>query len=144
MKIVKPPKTQYFWYAIFALCFIAFQLVQDKVRPAYTGENLTIKYLLGIAPNFFPAIGIPALFFVLIPIVNKKNSANKWLNEKRHITANLISQTGLLSWEFLQKITRNGHFDWNDIIWTLIGALIFQIIWMITPIRHKVSYVEKR
>ena len=136
---MKTSKSLYYWFALFALCFIAYQQVQDNIRPAYTGGNLTIKYLLGIAPNFFPAIGIPALFILIIP---QMKWTNKWLNEKKHITANLISLAGLLSWEFLQTLTTRGHFDWNDILWTLIGAFVFQLIWTITPIRYKEKYDE--
>jgi len=131
---MKTSKSLYYWFALFALCFIAYQLVQDNIRPNYTGGNLTIIYLLGIAPNFFPSIGIPALFVVLIP---QMKLTSKWLNEKKHITANLISLTGLLSWEFLQTITIRGHFDWNDVLWTMIGALVFQLIWIVSPIRYK-------
>jgi hypothetical protein len=134
---MKTSKSLYYWFALFALCFIAYQQVQDNIRPAYTGGNLTVKYLLGIAPNFFPSIGIPALFVVLIP---QMKQTSKWLNEKRHITANIISLIGLLSWEFLQPITTRGHFDWNDVIWTLIGAFVFQLIWTITPNRYKEKY----
>lgn len=134
---MKTPKSLYYWHVLFALCFIAYQQVQDNIRPNYTGGNLTITYLLGIAPNFFPGIGIPALFVVLIP---QMKQTSKWLNEKRHITANIISLTGLLFWEFLQTITTRGHFDWNDVLWTLIGAFVFQIIWTITPIRYKENY----
>ena len=132
-------KSLYYWFAVFALCFFTYQQVQDNIRPAYADGNLTIKYLLGIAPNFFPAIGIPALFIVIIP---QMKLTNKWLNEKKHITANLISLTGLLSWEFLQTITTRGYFDWNDILWTLIGAFVFQLIWTISPIRYKEKYDE--
>lgn len=120
----------YYWFALFALCFIAYQQVQDNIRPNYSGNNFIFKYLLGIAPNFFPSIGIPALFVVLIPQMKK---TNKWLNEKKHITANLISLIGLLSWEFLQVTTTRGRFDWNDILWTFIGAFVFQLIWTMTP-----------
>ncbi len=131
---MKTSKSLYYWFAIFALCFIAYQQVQDNIRPNYTGGNLTIIYLLGVAPNFFPGIGIPALFVVLIP---QMKLSGKWLNEKKHITANLISLTGLLSWEFLQTLTTRGHFDWNDVLWTLIGAVVFQIIWILTAKRFK-------
>jgi hypothetical protein len=55
---------------------------------------MTVKYLLGIAPNFFPSIGISALFVALIP---QMKLTNKLLNEKKHIVANLISLTGLIS-----------------------------------------------
>lgn len=127
-------KSLYYWFALFALCFIAYQQVQDNIRPNYTGGNWTLIYLLEIAPNFFPAIGLPALFVVLIPQLKR---TNKWLNEYKHITANIISLSGLLSWEFLQTITTRGHFDWNDILWTLIGAFVFQIIWILTTKRFK-------
>ena len=99
----------------------------------YLVEKQDVK-LLGIAPNFFPGIGISALFVVLLP---QMTLASKWHNEKKHITANLISVTGLLSWEFFQTKTTRGHFDWNDVLWTIIGAFAFQHIWTITPWRYK-------
>jgi hypothetical protein len=114
--------------------------VQDNIRPGYTGGNLTIIYLLGIAPNFFPGIGLPALFVVLIP---QMKQTGKWFNEKKHITANLISLAGLISWEFLQTQSTRGHFDWNDVLWTLIGAFVFQLIWTITPGRYKENFGEE-
>lgn len=70
MKIIFKPT--YYWFTIFAMTFIAYQLVQDNIRPNYYGNNLIVKYLMGIAPNFFPGIGIPALFVILIPELNKK------------------------------------------------------------------------
>ena len=130
-------KPAYYWFAIFALTSVAYQLVQDNIRPNYKGDDLIIKYLLGIAPNFFPAIGLPALFVILIPEFNKGKNPDQWLNNKIHLTANLISLAGLLSWEFLQTTTTRGRFDWNDILWTLIGALIFQLIWILSPIKYK-------
>lgn len=64
---MKTSNNSYYWFALFALCFIAYQQIIDNNRPHYIGDNSTIKYLLGIAPNFLPAIGIPALFVILIP-----------------------------------------------------------------------------
>lgn len=55
-------KAMYYWFTWFAGSFITYQQIIDNIRPNYTGGNQTITYLLGIAPNFFPAIGIPALF----------------------------------------------------------------------------------
>jgi hypothetical protein len=95
---------------------------------------VTIKYLLGIAPNFFPAIGIPSLFLILIP---QLKWTNKWFKDKKQITANVISLTGLISWEFIQSSSTNLHFDWNDILFTIIGAIVFHFIWIVTPIRFK-------
>jgi hypothetical protein len=128
---------QYYWFAIFAVTFVTYQQVIDNIRPNYGGDNLTFKYLLGVAPNFFPSIGIPALFVILIAELGKSNKTNRWLNNKKHVTANIISLTGLVSWEFLQITSTNLHFDWNDVIWTLIGAFVFHIIWFVTPAKYK-------
>jgi hypothetical protein len=130
-------KPLYYWFALFALTFIAYQLVQDHFRPNYQGDNSVIKYLLGIAPNFLPSVGIPALFVFLIPEISK-NKTNPWLNEKKHLTANAISLVGLIAWEFVQITTTKGRFDWNDVLWTLIGAAVFQLIWTISPAKYKI------
>ena len=132
-------KNLYYWFALFAFCFVAYQQIIDNIRPTYRGGNMTIKYLLGVAPNFFPAIGIPALFVVLIPQIKR---SNKWLNENKHLTANLISITGLISWEFVQAASPKLHFDWNDVLWTLIGAFVFQLIWTLTPNSYKNTKVK--
>lgn len=111
--------------------------MQDTIRPNYSSGNALINYFLGVAPNFFPAVGIPALLVILIPVLSKKRSTNKWLTEKRYFTANLISLVGLLTWELVQIRTKSGRFDWNDMLWTIIGAFIFQLIWQITPLKFK-------
>ncbi len=130
-------KTEYYWFVLFAATFIVYQLVQDYWRPGYKGDNTLIKYLLGIAPNFFPAIGIPALFVLIIPELGKKNNASKWLTTHRHLSANIVSLVCLLAWEFMQISTARGRFDWNDVLWTFIGAAFFHIIWSIAPEQWK-------
>lgn len=138
-------KSAYYWLAIFGLCFLAFQLVQDNIRPNYKGDHAAIIYFLGVAPNFFPAIGIPALFVVLIPMFNQRNWTNKFLNDKKHLSANIISLTGLLSWEFFQTFTTRGHFDWHDVLWTIIGALIFHLLWIfLNPPDFDTNYPQKK
>ena len=127
----------FYWFSLFAFCFVSYQQIIDNIRPNYLGNNWTVKYLLGIAPNFFPAIGIPALFIVLIPQF-KLNA--KWLNEKKHIAANIFSLVGLITWEVIQTTSTKLHFDWNDILWTLIGALVFQFIWTVSPDRFKENH----
>lgn len=129
-------KPQFYWFLIFAICFIAFNQIQDNIRPNYNGDNTIIKYLLGVAPNFFPAIGIPALFVISIPYVFNKKSSDAWYLNKRHLLANLISVVGLVGWEFIQ-LAGKLRFDWNDILWTLIGALLFQVIWILSPQKYK-------
>jgi hypothetical protein len=49
----------------------------------------------------------------------------------------MVSLTGLLGWEFLQPLTSRGHFDWHDVLWTIVGAFVFQLIWIITPERFR-------
>jgi hypothetical protein len=129
-------KSEYYWFLIFAICFFAYQQIQDNIRPEYNGGDPTIKYLLGVAPNFFPAIGIPALFVLLIPNVFKPKNSDHWIIQKKHLLANLISITGLVGWEFLQ-LSGKLKFDWNDILWTLIGATLFQFFWQISPQKYK-------
>jgi hypothetical protein len=131
-------KLEYYWFLIFAFCFKAYQQIQDSTRPEYIGGDATIKYLLGVLPNFFPAIGIPALFIMVIPLVLKKKNSETWIYKKRHLSANLFSVIGLVGWEFAQ-LSGKLIFDWNDILWTLIGALSFHFIWLITPQRFKES-----
>lgn len=138
---MKTSKGMYYWFVLFALCFVSYQQIIDYIRPHYNGNNSTIKYLLGIAPNFFPAIGIPALLVILIP---QMKQTNKWFRENKHLTANLISVSGLITWEFIQVTSTKLNFDWNDILWTLIGAIVFQIIWILTPKTFKEITSVKR
>jgi hypothetical protein len=128
--MTKNTKERFFWFGLFALCFVSFQYIQDTIRPNYSGKSEIIYYLLGVAPNFFPALGMPALFMIMIPEI-VKNTDRVWLNQNRHITANLISATGLIGWELLQATGGNLRFDWHDILWTLIGAVSFHFTWKI-------------
>jgi hypothetical protein len=129
-------KLEYYWFLIFAICFSAFNQIQDNIRPNYIGDNAALKYFLGVAPNFFPAIGIPALFVLIIPYVRNKKNSDNWFSKKRHLAANLISVIGLIGWEFAQ-MSGKLRFDWNDILWTFIGAFVFQFIWLISPQKYK-------
>jgi hypothetical protein len=131
-----PQKEVYGWFGVFALTTVAYQLVQDRLRPGYTGEEAWVVYLLGVAPNFFPAIGLPALFVILLPEVMRQQPPDAWWVRHRHIVANSIAQVGLLGWEFMQLATTRGHFDWHDVLWTLIGAAVFQALWAGTH-RHR-------
>lgn len=123
-----------YWFVLFAISFFSYQQVIDTIRPNYDGNNQISIYLLGVAPNFFPAIGIPSLFVALLPQL--KFSAT-WVNDQKQFIANGISISGLIIWEFIQTTSVKLHFDWNDVLWTFIGAIVFQFIWTITPERFK-------
>ena len=123
-------KNESLWLLLFALNFASFQLVQDYIRPQYTGDSSLIRYFLGVAPNFFPAVGIPSLFMVLLPILFSGSLSSRFIL-KRHLTSNLISVIGLVGWEVLQ-VTGKLVFDWHDILWTILGAILFHILWTLS------------
>jgi hypothetical protein len=135
-------KSSYYWFAIFAISFIAFQLIQE-IRLNYAGGNIAIKYFFGVAPNFFSAIGLPSLFILLIPEFFGNNKKSKSLYEKRHITSNIISLMGLTIGEVFQ-LSGNLKFDWNDILWTILGALIFQLIWIVSSTKFKIIDIGQK
>lgn len=127
-------RQSYFWFGLFAFGTIAFTLVQDNIRQNYHGPSDLIKYLLGIAPNFFAGLGLSSFFVVMITHINstsKKPSTSVWLTSKAQISSFFISVIGLSLWEFMQTFSVHGHFDWNDLIWTIIGALTFYLIWLV-------------
>ena len=121
---------KFVYYIIFAISFLLFSffaIVQDYIRPNYDGANGIIIYLLGsrIAPNFLPGIGLPALLYVVIPEVSKPNSS---LFKNRLYWSVGISILGLIANEFITIFTPGrGVFDWNDILWTIIGACLFTL-----------------
>jgi hypothetical protein len=91
-------KSDYGWFLLFAACTVSFSLVQDLIRPHYSGDCEAAVYLLGVLPNFFPAIGLPALFIILIPYFSFGESRPKWVHENLHIIAMIISTGGLIAW----------------------------------------------
>jgi len=129
-------KNEYLYALIFALCFAGFQYLEDVIRIDYNNQNNFFTYLLGIIPNFLPAIGMPSIFVVIIKELKEK-STNSFFLKKKHILAILISQIGLIAWEFQQILAPNGTFDWNDILWTIIGGGIFYLIWKAKPLTDK-------
>ena len=114
------------YYAVFIISFLLFPTVQDYIRPNYDGGNGVIVYLLGIAPNFLPGVGLPALLYVVIPEVTKPQSS---LFENRLYWSVVISLLGLIGNGFITIFAPGrGVFDWNDILWTIIGAGLFILI----------------
>lgn len=50
-------KTTYYWFSIFALCFLCFQAVSYYIRPNYSGEGPSISTSKG-RPDRFSQIGL--------------------------------------------------------------------------------------
>ena len=111
------------YYLLFGITFLFFNMVQDYIRPNYAGDSATVIYFLGIIPNFMPGIGLPALFYVVIPELFRPSS---FIFRHRLWMAIGISMAGLIANEFITIITPGvGVFDWHDVLWTLIGGLVF-------------------
>lgn len=122
-----------FWFGLFGICNIIYQQVQDKWRPNYSGGNEMVQYFLGVAPNYLPGIGLPAFFLILIPFMKPANNNSVWVTHYKHITAILISLSGLILWEIVQSSLPKAVFDVNDVLWTFLGCLTFFIIWHLVP-----------
>ena len=127
-------KDEYLYLLIFAMCFAGFQYLEEVVRINYDRKNALINYFLGIIPNFLPAIGLPSLFVVLIKELTGKSTNKILLKQKNFVLAIGISQVGLIGWEFQQIIAPYGTFDWNDILWTILGGVLFLMIWKSKPL----------
>ena len=114
------------YYFVFAISFLLFPIVQNYIRPNYEGDNELVVYFLGVAPNFLPGVGLPALLYVVIPEVFKSHAS---LFRNRLYWSVAISITGLVGNEFVTLFTPGqGVFDWNDIVWAIIGAGLFVAI----------------
>jgi hypothetical protein len=132
-------RPEYYWFGIFAFFFGLFEFITSFIRPGYQGSSALIRYLLGIAPNFLPAIGLPALFILFMISVRSDGNPGKWMGAHKQVTALSISTGGLIIWEFLQ-LKGALVFDWHDILWTFNGAGIFLFIWRLSPERMKSGY----
>ena len=117
---------KFIYYMVFGVSFLLFPVVQDYIRPNYDGSNELIVYLLGVAPNFLPGIGLPALLYVVIPEVFNPNTS---LFKNRFYWSVAISVAGLVGNEVITIFTPGrGVFDWSDVLWTLIGTGLFVLI----------------
>jgi hypothetical protein len=87
---------KFIYYIIFAICFLLFSIVQDYIRPNYDGANGIIIYLLGVAPNFLPGIGLPALLYVVIPEVSKPNSSLFPMSSLQFLHLEEVSSIGMI------------------------------------------------
>ena len=105
--------------------------VQEHARPNY----YLIIYCLGVLPNFLPGIGLPSLFYVLIPEVFQPGTP---LFKERLKWSLSISMVGLIGNEFITIFTPGkGVFDWNDALATLIGGGVFD-----TPLHRFMPFVS--
>jgi hypothetical protein len=117
---------KHLYYIVFGVTFLTFGLVQDYIRPNYEGGRDLIIYFLGVIPNFLPGIGLPSLLYVTITEIFKPNTS---IYRNRLKLSIIISMIGLIGNEFITIYTPGrGVFDWNDIVWTIIGGIVFYFL----------------
>ena len=121
---------KYFYYLVFGFtCFNIKRFWFKITRPNYEGGNSLIIYFLGVIPNFLPGIGLPSMFYVTIPEIFKHNTS---IYRNRLKWSIIISMIGLIGNEFITIYTPGrGVFDWNDIVWTIIGGIVFYFLHII-------------
>ena len=73
-------KNEYLHILIFALCFVGFQYLEEVIRIDYNNQNKFFTYLLGVIPNFLPAIGMPSIFVVIIKELKGKSTNTFFLS----------------------------------------------------------------
>ena len=88
-------------------------------------KNSLIIYFLGVIPNFLPGIGLSSLFYVTIPEIFKSNTS---IYRNRLKLSIIISMIGLIGNEFITIYTPKRVFDWNDVVWTIIGGIVFYFL----------------
>jgi uncharacterized membrane protein len=66
------------------------------------------------------------MFYVTIPEIFKPNTS---VYRNRLKWSIIISMIGLIGNEFITIYTPGrGVFDWNDIVWTIIGGIVFYLL----------------
>ena len=66
------------------------------------------------------------MFYVTIPEIFKPNTS---IYRNRLKWSIIISMIGLIGNEFITIYTPGrGVFDWNDVIWTIIGGIVFYFL----------------
>ena len=103
-----------YWIVFGFLPGLAYQLIQDRLRPAGSTDAVT-AYLLGIGPNALGGVSLSASFITV--------AWHRW--GRRAITwAALAALACLWAWEGAQTVLPNGTFDPHDIAWTVPGVLV--------------------
>ena len=98
--------------------------VQFIIRPLHLFPRDTLfHYLLGVAPNFWAMLSLPAgLMLVSNWVLRRRPEQALWLDP---MLVYAFAFSGILAWELFQPVTKFYYFDLNDVVWTLIGGVVF-------------------
>lgn len=106
------------------LAFIGVILVQRFIRPNLTAANESIKFILGIFPNFFAGIGMTIALFIYQHNRFKQFGLSQY---QTVLASTFVSITGLWLWEYAQTFTKK-EFDWHDVLASIAGSLISLVL----------------
>ena len=70
-------------------------------------------------------------------VVELNTKPESWVVKYNLWCAIVVSQVGLIVWEFQQIWAPHGTFDWNDVLFTLLGGIVFLLFWQANPIAEK-------
>jgi hypothetical protein len=118
------------YLATFSLFGIILILLTHIIRPYLVGSTNSSTFIFGILPNFGAAFSLPFVGVGLFSRSLKVDSINifKKINFLYIIS---FCVSGLIVWEYLQKILWNYPIDMNDIFASLVGGIIAFIIYSI-------------
>lgn len=97
------------------LLLLFIPLIQNDLRFIFNDKSFILNIVIGSLPSFIATFSICSLGLL---IFNKFNFGNK------HILYGSITFI-LISYEFFQISLENLYFDYFDILFTLIGYLVF-------------------
>ncbi len=106
------------------IAFVAIFLVNFYFRPNSANMSATVKWFLGVAPNFLGGIGLTISIFVYRFNVFKKRGLTLY---KTCIASALISSIGLLVWESIRAIG-SFFFDSEDVIMSTVGSALSLVL----------------
>ncbi len=116
---VSEVRTRRFWLvAIFILSIFGILLVHHLRSLELQGS--LVQLVLGSAPNLLSGVGVPAAVMC-------------WFKRHAGLASGLMGaaagQVLLIGWEFAQTIWPSMYFDKNDLIATVLGGLLWALLW---------------
>jgi hypothetical protein len=115
------------WLFCYLFGEIMCRTTQYVVRPMHLYPDIGwVKYFMGVAPNFWAALSLPAALLLITNYVGNQYPAVRWIVPKDALHSSYaVALSGIVSWECCQPLTGMYYFDTNDLLWTIVGTAIF-------------------
>jgi len=102
--------------------------VGQWMRAQPLGDAGVLRLALGVLPNFTAAIAIP--FVTFGAMLDARPTESPAALRRRFVVLNLASAAGLMAWECVQLTARTLRFDPADLIATVAGAAVAQVLFV--------------